>query len=113
MHGSLQIDMLAFFEKFFLYGSMVYLLGRATGSPLAAALFVAALLFAVSWAEAYQPASSAEITDTLMALIIAAVFKLLPSGEEERFAGPVTAEQRRLRDWQRAQARAMGVKIDQ
>jgi VanZ family protein len=113
MHGSLQLDMLAFFEKFFLYGSMVYLLGRATRWPLAAALIVAALLFATSWAETYQPARSGEITDTFMALVIAAVFALLPSGEEKQSAGPVTAEQRRLRDWQRAQARAMGVKIDQ
>ena len=42
-------------REFFLYGTMVYLLGDAVGSRLAAALFAATVLFATSWAEIYLP----------------------------------------------------------
>jgi hypothetical protein len=31
MNGSLQVDALAFLEKFFLYGSLIFLLGNAVG----------------------------------------------------------------------------------
>jgi VanZ family protein len=79
MQGSVEVDTLAFLEKFFLYGAMVYLLGNAVGSRLVAALFAATVLFATSWAEIYLPGRSAEITDGLMALIIAAMFALLPA----------------------------------
>ena len=115
MQGSLSADTLAFLEKFFLYGSMIYLLGDALGRRLPAAVITAALLFATSWAEAWLPGRSAEITDTLMALIVAVIFALLPA---ERDAGSasiaprLSARERRLRDWQREQARALGVEVD-
>jgi VanZ family protein len=110
MRGSLRVDTLAFLEKFFLYGSMVYLFGRAFGHRLTAALFVGALLFTTSWAERWLPGRSAEITDTLMSLIIGMIFVLLPAPT----ATPrrLTAQERRTRDWQRAQARELGVKVE-
>jgi VanZ family protein len=118
MQGSVEVDTLAFLEKFFLYGAMVYLLGNAVGSRLVAALFVATVLFAASWAEIYLPGRSAEITDGLLALIIAVVFALLPT--EREFGGatepkprPLTARERQLRDWQQGQARALGVKLEE
>jgi hypothetical protein len=88
------------------------------GSRLVAALFVATVLFAASWAEIYLPGRSAEITDGLLALIIAVVFALLPT--EREFGGatepkprPLTARERQLRDWQQGQARALGVKLEE
>jgi hypothetical protein len=62
----------------------------------------------------YLPERSAEITDTVMALMIGLAFALLPSDREGpvRDAPSLTAQERQLRDWQRAQARARGVKID-
>lgn len=113
MFGSLQVDALAFLEKFFLYGSLIFLLGNAIGRRWPATVLVTLLLFATSWAETYLPNRSGEITDGLMALMIAVVFALLPepgaTGEQRR---PPTARERRQRDWQRAQAQALGVKID-
>jgi len=114
MQGSLRVDTLAFLEKFFLYGSMVYLLGIALGRRLPAVLLSVGLLFATSWAELWLPERSAEITDPLIALLAACVFALLPAGD----AGPasaqrLTATERRLRDWQRDQARLLGVELDQ
>jgi hypothetical protein len=95
---------------------MLYLLGTAFGRRLPAAVFVAALLFATSWAETWLPGRSAEITDALMALMIAAVFALL-TAERDAQATPaaprLSARERRLRDWQREQARSLGVKIDE
>jgi VanZ family protein len=115
MQGSLRANTLAFLEKFFLYGSLVYLLGNALGRRLPAALLIAALLFATSWAETWLPGRSAEITDALIALIAAAIFALLPAaGDAGSTLRParLTARQRQLRDWQKAQARALGVEAD-
>jgi VanZ family protein len=115
MQGSLTVDTLAFLEKFFLYGSMIYLIGDALGRRLPAALLTAALLFATSWAETRLPGRSAEITDTVMALTIAAIFGLLGperDGGSAPAAARLTARERRVRDWQREQARALGVELD-
>jgi VanZ family protein len=78
MQGSLVVDTLSFLEKFFLYGTTVYLLSVAYGRRLPVAIFVAAVLLATSWAETWLPGRSAEITDALMALIIALIFALMP-----------------------------------
>jgi VanZ family protein len=114
MNGSLQVDALAFLEKFFLYGSLIFLLGNAVGRRWAATVFVTLLLLVTSWAETYLPGRSGEITDALMAVMIAVVFALLPTEREvgavrER---PLSSRERRLRDWQREQARALGVEMD-
>ena len=74
MHGSIEVDIQSFFEKFFLYGSLIWLLARI-GIPLRiAAASLAAGLAATSWAETYLPGRSAEITDAVMAIIIAEAF---------------------------------------
>ncbi|HME26236.1 MAG TPA: VanZ family protein [Acetobacteraceae bacterium] len=89
MQGSLTVDTLAFLEKCFLYGSMIYLLGNALGHRLPAALLTAALLFATSWAETRLPGRSAEITDALMALIVTGIFVLLgPERADDRLHDP-------------------------
>jgi VanZ family protein len=108
MHGSLQVNTLAFLEKLFLYGSMIFLMRSALGGLLAPTLLAAGVLFATSWAERWLPARSAEITDTLVALILGAVFALLP-GEQKGESAPGTVRERRNSGWQCAPARAPGV----
>lgn len=82
MNGSVAIDALSFMEKSFLYGALLFLLHGAGMRPALAAVLVAGMLFATSWAERYLPGRSAEITDALMTLLIAAGFALI--GDEPR-----------------------------
>ena len=77
MNGSVEVDVLSFMEKSFLYGSVLFFLGRAGVRAGLAAILVAAILLATSWAETYLPDRSAEITDALLALMIAAGFALI------------------------------------
>lgn len=84
MYGSTTVDVLSFLEKCFFYGSLLFLLGRAGMRPVFAAILVAGVLFATSWAETYLPGRSAEITDALMTLLIAAVFALVGDGRRRR-----------------------------
>jgi VanZ family protein len=84
MQGSIDVDVLSFLEKFFLYGGLIWLLGEAGLSRRAAAGIVAATLFATSIAETYLPHRSAEITDALMAILIAVIFALVTKGDAAR-----------------------------
>jgi len=86
MYGSLDINIMSFFEKTFLYGSLIWLLGRTGLRFGTSAALVAMMLFATSWAETYLPNRSAEITDAIMALVIGAIIALT---ETERKAAPV------------------------
>lgn len=71
MAGSIGVDVMSFFEKTFLYGSLLYLFVEAGGRLRTATILVCAMLFATSWAETYLPGRSAEITDTVIALLLA------------------------------------------
>ena len=84
MQGSITVDVLSFLEKFFLYGSLIWLLTEARIRYPTAGCLVAAMLFATSYAERYLPNRSAEITDAVMALAICAIFRLL-AGNDARF----------------------------
>lgn len=85
MQGSIDVDVLSFFEKVFLYGGLIWLLSESGMRRSRAAALVAVILFLTSWAEIYLPDRSAEITDAVMAVIIAAVFGLV---DPPRDAGP-------------------------
>jgi len=77
MEGSLEVNIQSFLEKFFLYGSLMWLL-TASGMRLSgAAILVSATLFVTSMVEVYLPNRSAEITDAVMALLIGAMFGLI------------------------------------
>ena len=77
MSGSLMLNVQSFLEKFFYYGSLVWLLTES-GLQLRYAAFIVALgLFGTSVAEVYLPGRSAEITDAAMALLIAWIFSLI------------------------------------
>jgi hypothetical protein len=74
LSGSLDVAIVSFLEKFFLYGSLIWI-GSGAGLRLGvSAGAVAALLFATSLAELHLPGRSAEITDAAMALFIGATF---------------------------------------
>jgi glycopeptide antibiotics resistance protein len=77
MGGSIEVDMESFFEKFFLYGGLIWLLAAAGLRLRSGAIFVALILLLTSWAETHLATRSAEITDAVMALIIAAIFSLI------------------------------------
>jgi len=70
-----------FFEKAFLYGGLVWLLARAGFSFIAATLFGAALVFSLRLVQVYLPGRSAEITDTVLLLILATIMKLVAHAE--------------------------------
>jgi VanZ family protein len=77
MQGSINIDVLSFLEKFFLYGGLIWLLTQCGGRLKAVTILVAMLLLAASWAERYLPGRSAELTDAVFALLIGIGFGLL------------------------------------
>jgi hypothetical protein len=77
MSGALPLDILSFFQKFFLYGSSIWLLSRAGLRLLTSTLVIAVILLATSQAERFLPNRSAEITDTVMALTIGGIFALI------------------------------------
>lgn len=85
MSGSLEIDVLSFLEKFFLYGGSIWLLARAGLRLGSCTLILVVLLFGTSEAERWLPNRSAEITDCVLAMIIGAAFALIgtrPVGAE-------------------------------
>jgi hypothetical protein len=85
--GSLSVNTRSFFEKFFFYGSLIWI-GQAAGLRLPrATLMVAAMLFATSLAEVYLPGRSAEITDAVMALVAGGIIAMLSGLMRERQAG--------------------------
>jgi hypothetical protein len=75
--GSIMVNTAAFFEKGFLYGSALWLLSRAGLKTWVAASVVAVLLFGTSVAETMIVGRSAEITDTVMVLLIAGLIELV------------------------------------
>jgi VanZ family protein len=73
----------AFFEKAFFYGGMVWLLVRSGFSIGRAAAFGATLVFCLRLSQVYLPGRSAEITDTLLVLMLAAMMKLVELAEAQ------------------------------
>ena len=86
------VNTLSFCEKVFLYGSVLFLLTEAGARLGLSALLVASCLFATSWLETYLPGRSAEITDAVMALLIALIFVLLRREQPLLPDGAVTAD---------------------
>jgi VanZ family protein len=82
--GSIAINTMAMLEKFFLYGSLVWLIAEALLPLWLATLSVALTLFVTSVAETYLPDRSAEITDAVMVLIIGFIMQALRPPELRR-----------------------------
>jgi VanZ family protein len=75
--GSPDLSAPSFFQKTFLYGAMIWAMIRAGLKFRAAAGLAAGVVLGVSLAHRYMPGRSCEITDTLMVLILAGVFRVV------------------------------------
>jgi VanZ family protein len=84
--GSIDIAVPTFCEKSFLYGSLLFLLGDAGCGAITAAGAVAGSLFVSSWLETWLPGRSAEITDAVMALLLAVGIALAGATRRQRLA---------------------------
>jgi VanZ family protein len=65
------------FFKFFLYGSLIWLLTQAGWRLRSAILSTALILFITSEAERFLPGRSAEISDAFIVLVIGAISALI------------------------------------
>jgi VanZ family protein len=77
LYGPLELNLVSFLEKAFLYGAMIWLLDKSGLRLGTSIILVAVVLFATSLAETHLPGRSAEITDALMALLIGAIIAVV------------------------------------
>lgn len=84
--GSINVAVPTFCEKTFLYGSLLFLLDMAGCRRFVAVVAVSGSLLATSWLETWLPGRSAEITDAVMALLIAAAMALAAAPRRPRLA---------------------------
>jgi hypothetical protein len=77
LHGSLQIDVITFSQKFYLYGATLLLLLRAGMRLRNAVALLCAVLFATSLAQMFLAERSAEISDALLALSVGLIYALM------------------------------------
>ena len=82
LYGSVEVNITSFLEKAFLYGALIWLFDKSGLRSGMSTILVAILLFATSWAEAFLPGRSAEITDALMALLIGVIIAALKTRTE-------------------------------
>jgi VanZ family protein len=77
--GNIAIAAMAILQKAFLYGSAVWLLHRAGWRLIWATLATAAILLGVELLQTQLPGRTAEITDPLLAVLMAALIAFLPA----------------------------------
>jgi VanZ family protein len=82
LYGSVEVNILSFLEKAFLYGALIWLLDESGLRSGLSTILVAIVLFAASSAETYLPGRSAEITDALMALLIGVIIAVVKTPAE-------------------------------
>src|SRR5204863_9406526 len=68
LYGSVEVNIISFLEKTFLYGVLIWLLEKSGLRTGVCTILVALMLFAVSWAETYVPGGSSELIDAPRAL---------------------------------------------
>jgi VanZ family protein len=90
MHGSIDLDVQSFFEKFFLYGALIWLLAQAGMALRLASGLVAVVLLVTSIIQIYMPGRSAEITDAVLALIIGEFIRAIETGLPQKTRTPRT-----------------------
>jgi len=82
LYGSVEVNILSFLEKAFLYGALIWLFDKSGLRSAGSTTLVAIMLLATSWAETYLPGRSAEITDALMALLIGMIIAVVKTPTE-------------------------------
>lgn len=93
LHGSLTVNVISFAEKFCLYGTVLLLLVRSGVWLWAAVGLECLILFGTSWLQTFMVSRSAEISDTVLVLILGFVYAFLrrQHHEEERPLRPAEA----------------------
>jgi VanZ family protein len=99
MRGSIDINVQSLFDKFYLYGCVVWLLGTAGLRLRLSAGLTALLLLTTSWIQTWLPGRSAEITDAVMVLMIGEIFARMridprPNRGSIQFATPPARSRR-------------------
>ena len=84
LHGSLAVNAQSFLQKVFLYGAGLALLTDTGLGPALACLIEGAILLTTSLLETMLVGRSAEITDTVMVLLLALVCQTLRPGARLR-----------------------------
>jgi hypothetical protein len=77
MHGSVEVNIRSFLEKTFTYGALVWLTTRAGCKWIVAVGLSGGLVLSLHLSQVFLPGRSAEITDFIMLLILAAAMKLM------------------------------------
>jgi VanZ family protein len=90
MQGSIITNISAFFEEAFTYGALTWLFVRAGCSLITATLLGGALLLCLRLGQVYLPGRSAEITDVVMLMILAAMMKLMSEDPSDKRAAAAT-----------------------
>jgi len=90
MQGSIATNISSFFEKAFTYGALTWLFVRAGCSLRTATLLGGALVLCLRLGQAYLPGRSAEITDVVLLMILAAMMKLMSEDPSDRRASTAT-----------------------
>ena len=86
LHGSLAVNAQSFLQKTFLYGAGLTLLTEGGLGLVMASLLEGAVILATSFLETMLVGRSAEITDTVMVLLLALVYQALTSVHPRRAA---------------------------
>jgi len=81
--GSLQVNVISFAEKFYLYGAVLLLLVTAGMKLRTAIVLECAILLATSALQVFMVDRSAEISDAFLALVLGLVYALLRSQYRE------------------------------
>jgi hypothetical protein len=84
LHGSLQLNLIFFSEKFYLYGAVLLLLVKSGMRLGLAVTLECVILLATSVLQMFLLGRSAEITDALMALLLGLIYWLLRGAEPSR-----------------------------
>jgi hypothetical protein len=77
MHGSVEVNIRSLFEKVFSYGALVWLVTRAGCKFRLAVGLTGGLALCLRLSQVFLPGRSADITDVIVLLMLAAVMKLM------------------------------------
>lgn len=77
LHGSLRFNIIALWEKLYLYGALLLLAVKAGLRPGIAVTLACAILLATSVLQIFLAGRSAEITDAVLVLLLGLIYRLL------------------------------------
>jgi VanZ family protein len=89
--GPIGNAVISFFEKVFVYGSLIWLLTRSGCSWFSSTVWATTLVLTLRLIQVYLPGRSAEITDAIMVVIIAGIMRLISDPRLEKRPAPQSA----------------------